>query len=117
VPRAVLAAIASGVGLWLASPSVGAGWLAWVAIVPAATVALAGDGGRRARLAVPAAYLVWLQLAIVPDLPPGIAEGQWGSPVLPLVADTPAPLVAVFVLPLFGLLLYAVGFGLPGPAA
>ena len=37
--------------------------------------------------------------------------------MLPLVADTPAPLVAVFVLPLFGLLLYAVGFGLPGPAA
>jgi apolipoprotein N-acyltransferase len=116
--RALAAVAATGLGLWLASPSVGIGWLAWVAIVPVATIALREPEERPvgARLVVPAAYLLWLELALIPDLPPGIAEDQWGDPVIPLIADTPAPFVAVLVLPALALVLALIGFGLPWAA-
>jgi apolipoprotein N-acyltransferase len=116
--RALAAIAASGIGLWLASPSVGLGWLAWVAIVPVAIIVLEEPDERPvgARFVVPAAYLLWLELALIPDLPPGIAEDQWGDPVIPLIADTPAPFVAVFVLPALALVLALIGFGLPWAA-
>jgi apolipoprotein N-acyltransferase len=102
---------ASGVALWLASPPVGAGWLAWVALVPAAALALSSPGTRLGRLAVPLALVVFLELLVVPALPFGLADDQWGDPVVPvLVGDSPVLVVALLVVPLFGLLLYAIRF-------
>jgi apolipoprotein N-acyltransferase len=105
------AALVSAAALWLASPSHGLGLLAWVAVVPVAYVVLAGTGGPR--WVVPLAYVLWLYLSLIPDLPPGIAAGQWGDPVLPLVADSPAVPVALVVLPLLAAVLVAIGFGRP----
>jgi apolipoprotein N-acyltransferase len=105
------APLASGVALWLASPPVGVGWLAWVGLVPAAALALAAPGTRLARLAAPLALVVFLELLLVPALPFGLAEDQWGDPVVPLlVGDSPVLVVALVVVPLFGLLLYAIRF-------
>jgi apolipoprotein N-acyltransferase len=99
------AAALSGVLLWLASPSVGLGWLAWVALVPVAAAALAGS-----RLAVPLAYTVYLELLLLPALPFGLADDQWADPIVPvLVAGSPVVVAAVAVA-LFGALLYAIRF-------
>jgi apolipoprotein N-acyltransferase len=111
---AIGAALLSSLLLWAASPAVGAGWLAWIAIAPVAAVALSAPGGRAGRLAVPLAYTLYLELLLVPALPFGLAEGQWGDAALPvLIGDSPVLPVALVVIPLFGLLLYAVRFGEP----
>ena len=100
--------------LWLAAPAAGLGWLAWVALVPAAAAALVLPDGRAARLALPVAYSVYLELSLVPALPFGLAEGQWNDPPLPvLVGGSPVLVVALVAVPLLGLVLYAIGFGLP----
>ena len=121
---AIVAALLSAVALWLASPAVGVGLLAWVALVPVAYVVLRRPGGRGARIAAPLAYSVYLELVLIGALPFGIADGQWGeSPVPIMVGDSPILPVALLVVPLFGLLLYALRFGqawglerLPGTA-
>lgn len=110
---AVGAAALSALGLWAASPAVGLGWLAWPALVPAALCAV-GYGGRRAgRLAVPLAYALYLELLLVPALPFGLAEGQWGDPPPLLIGGTPVFFVGLVAIPLFGALLYALRFGEP----
>jgi apolipoprotein N-acyltransferase len=116
------AAAATAVLLWLASPAVGVGWLAWVALVPVAAAAVAFEGTRAGRAAVPLAYGLYLESQLVPALPFGIAEGQWGDPPLPImVGDSPVVFAALVVVPLFALLLYALRFpqplARPGPAA
>jgi len=111
---AVAAALLSALLLWAASPAVGAGWLAWVALVPVASVVLSAPGTRAARLAVPLAYGLYLELLLVPALPFGLAEGQWGDAALPvLIGGSPVLPVALLAIPLFGLILYAVRFGEP----
>ena len=111
---ALVAPVASGFLLWCASPPVGAGWLAWVALVPAAAVALALPGTRLGRLAIPLAYAVFLELLLVPAFPFGLARDQWGEPVVPiLVGDSPVLVVALVVVPLAGLALYALRFPQP----
>ncbi len=112
------AAVASGLFLWAAAPPVGFAPLAWVALVPAATVALRAPTARRGRLAVPLAYAVFLELLLVPALPFGLAKNQWGDPLLPiLVADSPVVFVAALVVPLAGLALYVLRFPQPLPLA
>ena len=118
MPTSRLAALAaaplSGLLLWLASPPVGLGWLAWIALVPAAAVALALPGTRLGRLAIPLAYVVFLELLLVPALPFGLARDQWGEPPLPvMVSDSPVLVVALLALPLAGLALYALRFPQP----
>ena len=111
---ALAASVASGVLLWVASPAVGAGPLAWVALLPAAVVALARPETRLGRAALPLAYVVFLELLLVPALPFGIARDQWGEPPVPiLVGDSPVVVVALVVVPLAGLALYAVRFPQP----
>ena len=101
----LLAAFVSAVLLWLSSPAVGAGWLAWIALVPVAAASLAGS-----RAAVPLAVVLYLALVLLPALPPGLAHNQWADPIVPvLVADSPIVLAAIAVA-LFGLFLYAVRF-------
>lgn len=108
------AALASGLLLWAASPTVGAGWLAWVALVPVAALSLSGAGTRAGRLAVPLAYLIYLELLLIPAFPFGLTEGQWGDPVVPvLVGDSPVLALALLAAPLVGALLYLVRFGAP----
>ncbi len=110
------AALASALLLWISGPAVGAGLLAWVALVPVGVAALRSQGTRVGRLAVPLAYVLYLELLLVPALPFGIAYRQWGDPVLPvMVADSPIVFVAVIAVPFAGLLLYAVRF--PQPVA
>jgi apolipoprotein N-acyltransferase len=97
--------------LWVSAPPVGVAWVAWIALVPAAVVALRAPETRAARLAVPLAYSVYLELLIVPALPFGVAERQWGDPILPiLVGDSPMLAAALVGIPLFGLALYALRF-------
>ena len=109
-----VAALASALLLWAAAPPIGAGWVAWFALVPVAAVALRFAGRRAGRLAVPLAYALYLELLLVPALPFGIADRQWGDPVLPImVGDSPVVFVALVALPLFGLLLYALRFPQP----
>jgi apolipoprotein N-acyltransferase len=111
---AIGAAVVTAILLWIASPAVGAGWVAWVALVPIASVVLAHPGTRAARLAVPLAYALYLELLLLPALPFGLAEGQWGDAALPvMVGDSPVVPVALAAIPLFGLLLYLVRFGEP----
>jgi apolipoprotein N-acyltransferase len=108
------AALLSALLLWAASPAVGAGWLAWVAIAPVAWAVLSAPGTRGARVAVPLAYCVYLELLLVPALPFGLADGQWGEQPLPvLIGGSPVLPVALVVIPLFGVLLYAIRFGEP----
>jgi len=108
------AATASALLLWAASPAVGAGWLAWLALVPAATVALGAPGTPGARLALPLAYALYLELLLVPSLPFGIAAGQWGdTPVPVMIADSPVIAVALVAVPLAATLLWLVRFGEP----
>jgi apolipoprotein N-acyltransferase len=110
----IAAAVTSALLLWASSPAVGIEWLAWIALVPAAWVAISPAGGRPARLAVPLTYALYLELLFVPALPFGLGNGQWGDPPLPvLVADTPGPLVWLVAIPLVGALLYLIRFGEP----
>lgn len=109
---AVVAALASALGLWVASPSVGLGWLAWVALVPAAVVTLGSPGTRAARLAMPLAYGIYLELLLVPALPFGLTDGQWVDAPL-AIGGSPVLAVALLAIPAFTLLLYALGFGRP----
>jgi apolipoprotein N-acyltransferase len=114
VRRAIGASVLSAVLLWVASPAVGAGWVAWFALVPVAAVVVGSAGTVAARLAAPLAYAIYLELLLVPALPFGIAEGQWGDTSIPvMVGDSPVVPVAVLAIPLFGLLLYLVRFGEP----
>ena len=100
---AIGAAFVTAVLLWAASPAVGAGWLAWIALLPVASLVLGSPGTRAARLAVPLAYGVYLELLLVPALPFGIAEGQWGDAPLPvLIGGSPVLPVALVAIPLFG---------------
>jgi hypothetical protein len=113
VPVIVAAASVSAVLLWLSSRSGAVGWLAWVALVPAAVVALSGPATRLRRLAVPLTFALYLALLVVPALPFGIAEGQWGEPPVPvLVGDSPVLLAAVAI-PVLAALLWRLGFGQP----
>jgi apolipoprotein N-acyltransferase len=112
-PLVLGASIASGALLWAASPAVGLGWVAWVALVPAAAVSLAAAGTRLGRLSVPLALVVYLELLLVPALPFGLAKDQWGEPVIPvLVAGSPVFVVALLAVPLAGLVLYLARFPL-----
>jgi apolipoprotein N-acyltransferase len=107
----ISAALASALLLWAASPAVGAGWLAWVAIVPAAAAALRSPETRAGRAAVPLAYTLYLELLLVPALPVGLAHRQIADPPLPVfVGESPVLVVALLVVPLFGALLYALRF-------
>lgn len=113
---ALAVSLATGLLLWVASPPVGFGWAAWVAVAPAAALALARPGTRAARAAVPLALVVYLELLLVPALPFGLARNQWGDPPLPvMVGDSPILPVALLLVPLAGLLLYAVRFPQPLP--
>lgn len=80
----VWAAIAAGglsaVMLWASSPPVGVSSLAWVALVPAASMVRANPGTRAGRLAVALIYALYLELLLVPALPLGLTYGQWGDP-------------------------------------
>ncbi len=110
----LVAPFASGFLLWAASPPAGLGWLAWFALVPAAAVALAVPATRWGRASVPLAVAVFLELLLVPALPFGLADDQWGDPVVPiLVRDSPVLVVALVAVPLAALALYAVRFPLP----
>ena len=110
----IAAAATSALLLWASSPVAGVEWLAWVALVPAATLALQPGGGRGARLAVPLAYAIYLELLFVPALPFGLGDGQWGDPALPIVIDgTPGPGVWLVAIPAVGALLYLIRFGQP----
>jgi apolipoprotein N-acyltransferase len=112
--RIAAAALASGVMLWAASPAVGFGWLAWIALVPVAYAVLAMPRTRPGRLAVPLAYVVYLELLLIPAFPFGLTEGQWGDPVIPvLIGESPLLAIALVAVPLVGALLYGVRFGEP----
>jgi apolipoprotein N-acyltransferase len=107
----VAAAVVSALLLWASAPPVGVGWLAWIALVPVAAAALRFDATRLGRLAVPLVYVLYLELLLVPALPFGLADRQWGDPVLPImVADSPVLFVALVAIPAFGALLYALRF-------
>jgi apolipoprotein N-acyltransferase len=111
---AIAASIVTAILLWVASPVVGAGWVAWIALVPVAALVLARPGTTAARLAVPLAYALYLELLLVPALPFGLAEGQWGDAALPvMLGDSPVLPVALVAIPAFGALLYLVRFGEP----
>jgi apolipoprotein N-acyltransferase len=111
---AIGAALLSALLLWAASPVLGAGLLAWIALAPVAAVVLGAPGTRGARLAVPLAYALYLELLLVPALPFGLSDGQWGDAALPvLIGGSPVVPVALVAIPLFGLLLYVMRFGEP----
>ncbi len=126
VRQAVGAALLSALLLWISAPPIGAGWLAWFALVPVAVVVLRQPGASSSRLAVPLAYAAYLELLLVPALPFGLADGQWGDPAIPvLIGDSPVFAVALLAIPLVGAVLWAIRFGEPwgasrlrsGPAA
>jgi apolipoprotein N-acyltransferase len=108
---ALAAAGSSGVLLALAAPPVGVGWLAWVALVPAAAVAIRHAGTPLGRAAVPFAVAVYLELLLIPALPFGVADRQWGEPPLPImVGDSPVVAASLVAIPLAAILLYAIDF-------
>src|SRR5215207_9842743 len=114
----IAASLLSGLLLWLSAPGVGLGWLAWVALVPAATVALGSPGAMAGRLAVPLAYTVYMELLLVPALPFGVARGQFADVFLPvMVGDSPVLAVALVAVPLLGVLLWWLRFGQAPPMA
>jgi apolipoprotein N-acyltransferase len=114
VKVSIAAAVVTAILLWAASPAGGAGPLAWFALVPVATVVLVAPGTRAARLAVPLAYALYLELLLVPALPFGIASGQWGDATVPvMIGDSPVLAVGLLAIPLFGGLLYLIRFGEP----
>ena len=110
---AIGAGCASGLMLAAAAPGWLTGWIAWVALTPAAAVAIAWRGSRAGRLAVPLAYGVYLELLLIRALPFGIAAGQWGDPPPVMIGDSPVVFVAVIAVPAFAWLLYAIRFGEP----
>ena len=56
---------------------------------------------------MPLALALFMETQLIPDLPFGIAEGQWGDPPLPvMIGDSPVLLVALVAVPLYGALLY-----------
>jgi apolipoprotein N-acyltransferase len=110
---AIAAGCASGVLLAASAPAGLTGWIAWVALAPAAAVGLAWRGSRAGRLAVPLAYGIYLELLLIRALPFGIAAGQWGDPPPVMVGDSPVLFVALIALPAFATLLYALRFGEP----
>jgi apolipoprotein N-acyltransferase len=115
-PVVVAAAALSAALLWLAGASGPLGWLAWVALVPVAAITLGGPPTPLRRLAVPLAYALHLELLLVPALPFGIADGEWGEPPLPvLVGDSPVLLAALVAVPALTALLWALRFGQPWP--
>lgn len=111
--RALAAALASGILLWASQPPVGAGWLAWIALVPAAAAALEHAGTRAGRLAVPLAYGLYLELLLVPAFPFGMAAGEWGEPPPVVVGESPVLAIALVAVPAAAALLYLVRFGSP----
>jgi apolipoprotein N-acyltransferase len=114
LPVLLAASLGSGLLLWIAAPPVGVAWAAWIALVPAAALSLARPESRAGRAAVPLAVLFYLELLLVPALPFGLARDQWGDPPVPvLVGDSPVLVVAFLVVPLAGLLLYALRFPQP----
>jgi apolipoprotein N-acyltransferase len=76
----IAAAIASALLLWASSPAVGAGWAAWLALVPAAAIALRQDGSVGARLAVPLAYALYVELLLVPAVGALLYLIRFGQP-------------------------------------
>jgi apolipoprotein N-acyltransferase len=110
---AIGAGCASGVTLAAAAPGWLTGWIAWVALAPAAAVAIAWRGSRAGRLAIPLAYGVYLELLLIRALPFGIAAGQWGDPPPVMIGDSPVVFVALIAVPAFAWLLYAIRFGEP----
>ena len=110
---AIGAGCASGLMLAAAAPGWLTGWIAWVALAPAAAVAIAWRGSRAGRLAVPLAYGVYLELLLIRALPFGIAAGQWGDPPPVMIGDSPVVFVALIAVPAFAWLLYAIRFGEP----
>jgi apolipoprotein N-acyltransferase len=112
------AALLSALLLWMSAPPLAAGWLAWVALVPAAVVVLRAPRTGAARFAIPLAYAVYLELLLVPALPFGLADGQWGDPAVPVLIDgSPVVAVALVAIPLVGAALWAIRFGEPWGAA
>jgi apolipoprotein N-acyltransferase len=110
--RAIVASVITALALWAASPAIGAAPLAWVALVPVAALVVHSPRSREARIAVPLAYSIYLELLVVPALPFGLAHRQWHEePVGVLVGGSPVLLVALVVVPLLGVLLYACRFG------
>jgi apolipoprotein N-acyltransferase len=110
---AIGAGCASGVLLAAAAPGGLSGWIAWLALAPAAAAALAWRGTRAGRLAVPLAYGIYLEILLIRGLPFGIASGQWGDPPPVMIGDSPVLFVALIVVPAFAWLLYAIRFGEP----
>ena len=112
---AIAAAVASAALLRL---SFEVSWLLPLALVPVAWVATRERTSRAGRLAVPLAYALYLETLLVPSLPFGIADGQWGAQPFPLiVGGSPVLLVALVLVPLAGLLLYAARLGSVPPGA
>jgi apolipoprotein N-acyltransferase len=110
----VAAAALSGLLLWASAPPIGAGWLAWLALVPVAVVVLRAPATGPSRIAVPLAYAVYLELLLVPALPFGLTDGQWGDPAIPvLVGGSPVLVVALVAIPLVATALWTVRFGQP----
>lgn len=113
----VLAACVSALLLWAATPPLGFGALAWIALVPAATVVLRWPADGAARAVVPLTYALYLELLLVAALPFGLTDGQWGdTPVPLLVGESPVLPVALIAVPLFGALLWVVRFPHVWPA-
>jgi apolipoprotein N-acyltransferase len=110
---AIAAGLGSGALLAAAAPGGLSGWIAWVALAPAAAVALAWRGTSAGRLAVPLAYGIYLELLLIPALPFGIASGQWGEAPPVMIGDSPVVFVALIAVPAFAWLLYAIRFGEP----
>jgi apolipoprotein N-acyltransferase len=110
---AIGAGCVSGVLLAAAAPDGIAGWIAWLALAPAAAAALAWRGKRAGRLAVPLAYGIYLEILLTRALPFGIASGQWGDPPPVMIGDSPVLFVALIAVPVFAWLLYAIRFGEP----
>jgi apolipoprotein N-acyltransferase len=113
----ILAASVSALLLGASAPPLGLGVLAWVALVPAAAVVVRWPGERAARAVVPLTYALFLELLLVPALPFGLTEGQWGDTPVPVLAGgSPVLPVALIAVPLFGAALWAVHFPHPWPA-
>lgn len=112
IALAIAAALASGALLFAATPYVGAGTLAWFALVPAAAVAIRHWGTRAGRVVIPLGYTVYLELMFIPALPFGLTKDQWGDdPVVPiLIGDSPVLITAIVIVPLVGLVLYLLHF-------
>lgn len=113
---AIAASCSSALLLWVATPPFGIGALAWIALVPAAAVALRSPATRTARAALPLAYALYLELLLVPALPFGLTDDQWGEAPAPVsIGGSPVLVVAFVAIPLLGLVLYALRFPLPWP--